>query len=47
MEEYQRVSSHLERNLTTLQEELHRMRVATHEQVLNVEITNEVITFPS
>ncbi|KAF4083411.1 hypothetical protein AMELA_G00141020 [Ameiurus melas] len=42
MEEYQRVSSHLERNLTTLQEELHNMRVSTHEQVLNIEITNEV-----
>ncbi|XP_046713053.1 M-protein, striated muscle isoform X4 [Silurus meridionalis] len=42
MEEYQRVSSHLGRNLTTLQEELHSMRVATHEQVVNIEITNEV-----
>ncbi|MCJ8737942.1 hypothetical protein PDJAM_G00029800 [Pangasius djambal] len=42
MEEYQRVSSHLERNLTTLQEELHSMRVTTHEQVVNIEITNEV-----
>ncbi|XP_053094314.1 myomesin-2 isoform X4 [Pangasianodon hypophthalmus] len=42
MEEYQRVSSHLERNLTTLQEELHSMRVATHEQVVNIEITNEM-----
>lgn len=47
MEEYQRVSSHLERNLTSLQEELHRMRVSTHEQVLNIEITNEVNPFPS
>ncbi|XP_060796670.1 myomesin-2-like [Neoarius graeffei] len=42
MEEYQRVSSRLERNLTALQEELHSMRVSTHEQVVNIEITNEV-----
>ncbi|XP_053369776.1 M-protein, striated muscle isoform X2 [Clarias gariepinus] len=42
MEEYQRVSSHLERNLTSLQEELHSIRTATHEQVVNIEITNEV-----
>lgn len=47
MEEYQRVSSRLERNLTALQEELHSMRVSTHEQVVNIEITNEVNTFPS
>ncbi|XP_027025431.1 myomesin-2 isoform X2 [Tachysurus fulvidraco] len=42
MEEYQRVSTHLERNLKSLQEDLHKIRVATHEQVVNIEITNEV-----
>ncbi|TSS35875.1 Myomesin-2 [Bagarius yarrelli] len=41
MEEYQRVSTHLERNLKSLQEDLHTMRVATHEQVVNIEITDE------
>ncbi|GAA6100035.1 myomesin-2 isoform X3 [Tachysurus ichikawai] len=42
MEEYQRVSTHLERNLKSLQEDIHKIRVATHEQVVNIEITNEV-----
>ncbi|XP_058256919.1 myomesin-2 isoform X2 [Hemibagrus wyckioides] len=42
MQEYQRVSAHLERNLKSLQEDLHSVRVATHEQVVNIEITNEV-----
>ncbi|XP_060735044.1 myomesin-2 isoform X2 [Tachysurus vachellii] len=42
MEEYQRVSTHLERNLKSIQEDLHKIRVATHEQVVNIEITNEV-----
>ncbi|XP_062868659.1 myomesin-2 isoform X2 [Trichomycterus rosablanca] len=40
--EYQRVAFRLERDLNTLQEELHRIRRVTHEQVENIEITKEV-----
>ncbi|XP_076880767.1 myomesin-2 isoform X9 [Brachyhypopomus gauderio] len=42
MQEYQRMASHFGRDLTTLQHELHRMKVATQEQVENIEITREV-----
>ncbi|XP_036442177.1 myomesin-2-like isoform X2 [Colossoma macropomum] len=42
MQEYQRMAAHFGRDLSTLQQELHRMRVATHEQVENIEITREV-----
>nr|XP_055040419.1 M-protein, striated muscle isoform X1 [Misgurnus anguillicaudatus] len=42
MEEYQRVATHFERNLVQIQQELHRMKVETHEQVENIEITKEV-----
>uniref|UniRef100_A0AAR2KYB0 Myomesin 2a n=1 Tax=Pygocentrus nattereri TaxID=42514 RepID=A0AAR2KYB0_PYGNA len=33
MQEYQRMAAHFGRDLSTMQQELHRMRVATHEQV--------------
>lgn len=42
MQEYQRMAAHFGRDLSTLQQELHRMKVATHEQVENIEITREV-----
>ncbi|KAK7119605.1 hypothetical protein R3I94_021434 [Phoxinus phoxinus] len=42
MQEYQRMAAHFGRGLVHLQEELHRMKVATHEQVKNIEITREV-----
>uniref|UniRef100_A0AAR2LFY6 Myomesin 2a n=1 Tax=Pygocentrus nattereri TaxID=42514 RepID=A0AAR2LFY6_PYGNA len=42
MQEYQRMAAHFGRDLSTMQQELHRMRVATHEQVENIEITREV-----
>ncbi|XP_065097676.1 myomesin-2 isoform X1 [Paramisgurnus dabryanus] len=42
MEEYQRVATNFERNLVQIQQELHRMKVVTHEQVENIEITKEV-----
>ncbi|XP_077059158.1 myomesin-2 isoform X7 [Siphateles boraxobius] len=42
MQEYQRMAAHFGRDLVNLQQELHRMKVATHEQVKNIEITREV-----
>uniref|UniRef100_A0A8B9HK32 Myomesin-2 n=1 Tax=Astyanax mexicanus TaxID=7994 RepID=A0A8B9HK32_ASTMX len=42
MQEYQRMAAHFGRDLSSLQQELHRMKVATHEQVENIEITREV-----
>ncbi|XP_051769041.1 myomesin-2 isoform X5 [Ctenopharyngodon idella] len=42
MQEYQRVAAHFGRDLVQLQQELHRMKVATQEQVKNIEITREV-----
>lgn len=42
MQEYQRMAAHFGRDLVHLQQELHRMKVATHEQVKNIEITREV-----
>ncbi|XDV51816.1 hypothetical protein PO909_020632 [Leuciscus waleckii] len=42
MQEYQRMAAHFGRDLVNLQTELHRMKVATHEQVKNIEITREV-----
>ncbi|XP_067244493.1 myomesin-2 isoform X6 [Chanodichthys erythropterus] len=42
MQEYQRMAAHFGRDLVQLQQELHRMKVATHEQVKNIEITREV-----
>uniref|UniRef100_A0A8B9HPA8 Myomesin-2 n=1 Tax=Astyanax mexicanus TaxID=7994 RepID=A0A8B9HPA8_ASTMX len=41
MQEYQRMAAHFGRDLSSLQQELHRMKVATHEQVENIEITRE------
>ncbi|KAM3864976.1 LOW QUALITY PROTEIN: myomesin-2 [Diretmus argenteus] len=41
-EEYQRVSTHLGKGLAAIQEELHRMRVATKTQVDNLSIKREV-----
>uniref|UniRef100_A0A673K0B3 M-protein, striated muscle-like n=1 Tax=Sinocyclocheilus rhinocerous TaxID=307959 RepID=A0A673K0B3_9TELE len=42
MQEYQRMATHFGRDLVQLQQELHRMKVATKEQVKNIEITREV-----
>ncbi|XP_062303875.1 myomesin-2 isoform X3 [Osmerus eperlanus] len=42
VEEYQRVSSHVGKGLAAIQQELHRMRVATKTQVENIAIQNEV-----
>ncbi|XP_059393465.1 myomesin-2-like isoform X3 [Carassius carassius] len=42
MQEYQRMAAHFGRDLAQLQQELHRMKVATKEQVNNIEITREV-----
>uniref|UniRef100_A0A4W4G0Q8 Myomesin 2a n=1 Tax=Electrophorus electricus TaxID=8005 RepID=A0A4W4G0Q8_ELEEL len=42
MQEYQRMAAHFGRDLTTLQQELHRIKVATQEQVENIDITREV-----
>ncbi|XP_016143575.1 M-protein, striated muscle-like isoform X2 [Sinocyclocheilus grahami] len=42
MQEYQRMATHFGRDLVQLQLELHRMKVATKEQVHNIEITREV-----
>ncbi|XP_026131164.1 myomesin-2-like [Carassius auratus] len=42
MQEYQRMAAHFGRDLVHLQQELHRMKVATKEQVNNIEITREV-----
>ncbi|XP_052425838.1 myomesin-2 isoform X5 [Carassius gibelio] len=42
MQEYQRMAAHYGRDLVHLQQELHRMKVATKEQVNNIEITREV-----
>lgn len=42
MQEYQRMAAHFGRDLVQLQQELHRMKVATKEQVENIEITREV-----
>ncbi|XP_052466032.1 M-protein, striated muscle-like isoform X2 [Carassius gibelio] len=42
MQEYQRMAAHFGRDLVQLQHELHRMKVATKEQVDNIEITREV-----
>ncbi|XP_030586880.1 M-protein, striated muscle isoform X1 [Archocentrus centrarchus] len=41
-EEYQRVSKNVGRGLTVIQEELHRMRIATKAQVESLEIQKEV-----
>ncbi|XP_034756583.1 myomesin-2-like isoform X6 [Etheostoma cragini] len=41
-EEYQRVSTKVEKGLTVIQEELHRMRMATKTQVDNIAIQREV-----
>ncbi|XP_051957464.1 myomesin-2 isoform X3 [Xyrauchen texanus] len=42
MQEYQRMTAHFGRDLVQLQQELDRMKEATHEQVENVEITRQV-----
>ncbi|XP_056324266.1 myomesin-2 isoform X3 [Danio aesculapii] len=42
MQEYQRMAAHFGRDLVQIQQELHRMKVATQEQVHNIEITREV-----
>ncbi|XP_051528125.1 myomesin-2 isoform X3 [Myxocyprinus asiaticus] len=42
MQEYQRMAAHFGRDLFQLQQELHRMKEATHEQVENIEITRQV-----
>ncbi|XP_039513532.1 M-protein, striated muscle isoform X1 [Pimephales promelas] len=42
MQEYQRMAAHFGRDLGHLQQELNRMKVATHEQVKNIEISREV-----
>lgn len=42
VDEYQRVSSHVGKGLAAIQQELHRMRVATKTQVENIAIKNEV-----
>uniref|UniRef100_A0A9J8C2R9 Myomesin 2a n=1 Tax=Cyprinus carpio carpio TaxID=630221 RepID=A0A9J8C2R9_CYPCA len=42
MQEYQRMTAHFGRDLVQMQQELHRMKVATKEQVKNIEITREV-----
>ncbi|KAJ3615101.1 hypothetical protein NHX12_018669 [Muraenolepis orangiensis] len=42
VEEYQRVSTHVEKGLAVIQEELHRMRMATKAQVDNLSIQREV-----
>ncbi|XP_016331942.1 M-protein, striated muscle-like isoform X4 [Sinocyclocheilus anshuiensis] len=42
MQEYQRMATHFGRDLVQLQQELHRMKVVTKEQVNNIEITREV-----
>lgn len=41
-EEYQRVSTHVEKGLSVIQEELHRMRMATKAQVDSLAIEREV-----
>ncbi|XP_033479943.2 myomesin-2 isoform X1 [Epinephelus lanceolatus] len=41
-EEYQRVSTNVEKGLTVIQEELHRMRIATKAQVDSLNIQREV-----
>ncbi|CAF90566.1 unnamed protein product [Tetraodon nigroviridis] len=41
-EEYQRVSTHVEKGLSVIQEELHRMRMATKAQVDSLAIDREV-----
>lgn len=42
VEEYQRVSTHLGKGLAAIQEELHRMRMATKAQVDNLALKREV-----
>uniref|UniRef100_A0A8C1TLE2 Myomesin 2a n=1 Tax=Cyprinus carpio TaxID=7962 RepID=A0A8C1TLE2_CYPCA len=42
MQEYQRMAAHFGRDLVQLQHELHRMKVATKEQVDSIEMTREV-----
>ncbi|XP_051532435.1 M-protein, striated muscle-like isoform X2 [Myxocyprinus asiaticus] len=42
IQEYQRMAAHFGRGLVQLQQELHRMKEATHEQVENIEITRQV-----
>ncbi|XP_073681514.1 myomesin-2 [Garra rufa] len=42
MQEYQRMAAHFGRDLVQLQQELHRVKVATKEQVDNIEMTREV-----
>lgn len=41
-EEYQRVSSNVEKGLSVIQEELHRMRMATKAQVDSLAIDRQV-----
>lgn len=41
-EEYQRAATHVEKGLSVIQEELHRMRMATKAQVDNLAIQREV-----
>lgn len=41
-EEYQRVSTNVEKGLSVIQEELHRMRMATKAQVDSIAIEREV-----
>lgn len=41
-EEYQRVSTNVEKGLSVIQEELHRMRMATKAQVDSLAIEREV-----
>ncbi|KAI7794945.1 myomesin-2 isoform X2 [Triplophysa rosa] len=42
MQEYQRMAAHFGRDLVQIQQELHRMKVVTKQQVENFEITREV-----
>ncbi|XP_056590500.1 myomesin-2 isoform X2 [Triplophysa dalaica] len=42
MQEYQRMSAHFGRDLVQIQQELHRMKVVTKQQVENIEITRQV-----
>uniref|UniRef100_A0A8C5CFR2 Myomesin 2a n=1 Tax=Gadus morhua TaxID=8049 RepID=A0A8C5CFR2_GADMO len=47
VEEYQRVSTHVGKGLAAIQEELHRMRMATKAQVDNLAIKREVPATPT
>ena len=47
VEEYQRVSTHVGKGLAAIQEELHRMRMATKAQVDSLAIKREVPATPT